>query len=288
MIPRKNTPRQPTGPTMNGTIAAARMKPAYQPLWKRPVHFGRCSSENASATPVPPMNHSAPEPESGHEPRGRELRDVLRQARGQRSDRIQPDRDPECLEPADAVGQQPDEERAAPTGQEDREEGQAPVRRVLGRYSARGQDHLQRGHEHERVDRRVEAVEHPPEVARPEDVLLGRLDDVGADLAVGPAGGAIAQRGIRLSGADAPTRPLPQLLCRCHCLSLPRSGLGSTACVSLPTLRGQVTRFSCGPRRTRNPTVAMVVFLPDRVGRWRAGTTPKTPRRAGGAGATEA
>ena len=58
----KNTPRQPIGPTMNGTIAAARMKPAYQPLWNRPVHFGRSSSENASATPVPPMNHSAPKP----------------------------------------------------------------------------------------------------------------------------------------------------------------------------------------------------------------------------------
>ncbi|HWE10816.1 MAG TPA: hypothetical protein VG325_15805 [Solirubrobacteraceae bacterium] len=58
----KKTPRQPTGPTMKGTIAAARMNPAYQALWKRPVHFGRSFSGNASATPVPPMNHSAPSP----------------------------------------------------------------------------------------------------------------------------------------------------------------------------------------------------------------------------------
>jgi hypothetical protein len=107
---------------MNGTIAAARMKPAYHPLVEapgplRPVLLGeRLGDARAADEPF------RAEPESGDEPRRCEFRDVLRQAGGQRPDRIQADRDPERLEPADSVGEQPDKERATPPGQEDRKE----------------------------------------------------------------------------------------------------------------------------------------------------------------------
>jgi hypothetical protein len=103
-----------------------------------------------------------------------ELPDIGDQAAEKREQRITENGQHQRAHTAKAIGHRPPHHRQAPAEQEQREQHAAVVHNVAGRGGdARTRQQLaQRGHEHDRVNRGVHAVERPAAPRRPEPANL--------------------------------------------------------------------------------------------------------------------
>src|SRR6185503_393839 len=118
------------------------------------------------------------EADAAEDAQDRQLPHVLREAAGQGENRVHQDRHHQRLDAPEAIGDRPPHHRHAPAGKEEREQDAAVVADVARRRGdARFRQQLgQRGHEHQRVDERVHAVEAPAAPGRPEALDLIRIE----------------------------------------------------------------------------------------------------------------
>ena len=116
----------------------------------------------------------APDADARQQPEDRELPDARRDGAEKREDRVAEDRQHQRADAAEAIGDGPPQQRQSPADEKQREQHAVVIADVAGRGGdARSRQQLgQCGHQHERVDERVHAVERPAAPGRPKAARL--------------------------------------------------------------------------------------------------------------------